>query len=73
MPVDRCVCLNVTFAQLKDDAKVNCRTFDDLRSRYGCGSACSLCVPYIKAMLITGQTSFPADLPTIAQHREGLL
>jgi bacterioferritin-associated ferredoxin len=63
MPVDRCVCFNVTLAQLKQYAQEHQCGFDELQRVFGCGRGCSLCVPYVKAMLATGRTSFPADQP----------
>ena len=63
MRVDRCVCFGVTFAQLKEFADGHQCGFDELRAHFGCGRGCTLCVPYIRAMLATGQTSFAPGLP----------
>lgn len=61
MPVDRCVCFDITFAELRDAAQRDSLDFEQLRQRFGCGRGCSLCVPYVKLMLETGRTSFQVD------------
>ena len=61
MPVDRCVCFNVSFAQLKEFAQAHACGLEGLRERFGCGRGCALCVPYIERMLRTGQTMFTPD------------
>ena len=63
MQVDRCICFEVSFAQLKAYAQRTGCGMDDLRAHYGCGRGCALCVPYIETMLETGQTSFPFRPP----------
>lgn len=59
MAVDRCVCFDVPFTELKDYAQRHGCGLNGLRDRFGCGRGCALCVPYIRTMLETGQTSFP--------------
>lgn len=61
MAIDRCICFDVSFAQLKEYAREHGCGLDELRARFGCGRGCALCLPYINAMLATGQTSFPPD------------
>ena len=61
MPVDRCVCFNVTLAELKSWAQRHGCGLEGLRVRFGCGRGCAMCVPYIQAMLATGQTEFAPD------------
>lgn len=56
--VDRCVCRGVTFADLKDLVDRTGAGFDELADRTGCGSGCSMCLPYIKRMLESGETYF---------------
>lgn len=63
MPVDRCICYDITFATLKAYALEHQCDLEELRLRFGCGRGCAMCVPYIKAMLATGQTTFPHDSP----------
>lgn len=62
MPVDRCVCLNLTFASLLETARSRSLTVDQLRAVTGCGGGCGLCVPYLRLVLGTGKTSL-AVLP----------
>ena len=57
MKVDRCVCFEVSFRRLKAHAEQTGCGFEGLTARFGCGRGCALCVPYIKQMLATGQTS----------------
>ncbi len=59
MRVDRCVCKERSFADLRDLATREGLGFEALRSRTGCAATCGLCEPYIRLMLRTGQTSFP--------------
>ena len=50
--IDRCVCVNVTFAQMRafaDDR--GAADVAQLRSAFGCAENCGLCEPYIKRML----------------------
>lgn len=63
MNVDRCVCFNVTFAQLHRFAES--RECDEaaLRREFQCGRGCGLCIPYIREMLETGRTVFPVNPP----------
>lgn len=61
-PVDRCVCMDVTFERLHRLA-AHGAGLDELRRRTGCGAGCGLCIPYIRAMLATGRTRFPVMSP----------
>jgi NAD(P)H-nitrite reductase large subunit len=70
-PVDRCVCHDVTFADL---ARLHAETgapFDELQRRTRCSTGCGLCRPYILAALATGITRFPvmsdAELAALAK------
>jgi hypothetical protein len=64
--VDRCVCANVTFAQMQrwlDEhpaagAESHAEALDRLRAKFACGEGCALCVPYVRAMLESGVTVF---------------
>ena len=67
MAVDRCVCFSITFAELKAYADHHGSGLDDLRGAFGCGRGCALCVPYIKAMLQTGQVRFDPTDPAPGQ------
>lgn len=59
MPVTRCVCHDVTFAELKGLTLEVGADLDALAARTGCGTGCGTCVPYIQLMLRTGRTEFP--------------
>lgn len=55
MKIDRCVCFNIPFETIKNN---NDLSLDDIHDLYGCGSRCGMCIPYIKRMIQTGETSF---------------
>ncbi|MFO0859435.1 MAG: (2Fe-2S)-binding protein [Phycisphaerales bacterium] len=57
--VDRCVCRNVPFTELKKLADAGIRDVDELSGRTGCGTGCGMCIPYIRVMLKTGVTDLP--------------
>jgi bacterioferritin-associated ferredoxin len=56
--IDRCVCYDRTFAELRAAACVDGLDMDGLSRRFGCGSCCGVCRPYIERMLETGETVF---------------
>jgi NAD(P)H-nitrite reductase large subunit len=58
MRMDRCVCHDVTFAELKRHAEEHGATFADLQREFRCGTGCGLCAPYVRRMLRTGQVVF---------------
>lgn len=55
-PVTRCVCTDRTFAELKEEGLM---TLEAIQDRYGCGTYCTSCVPYLYEMIRTGETEFP--------------
>lgn len=57
--VDRCVCFDKTFAEMKEviDAE-GITTFDELKMRLTFAENCNICVPYVELVLKTGNTSF---------------
>ncbi|TVQ63563.1 MAG: (2Fe-2S)-binding protein [Phycisphaerales bacterium] len=59
MSVDRCMCHDVTFAELRELADRGAGDLQALARETGCGTGCGLCVPYIRVMLRTGQTVLP--------------
>lgn len=63
MAVDRCVCLNLSFDELKKLASDRSLSADQLREQTGCGGGCGMCVPYIHVMMRTGETSMPVMRP----------
>ncbi len=71
MNVDRCVCFNVSFARLQKFAAANSAdttvSLEQLQTAFGCGRGCGLCIPYIRKMLRTGQTTFPVGSTTTDQ------
>lgn len=63
MPIDRCVCRQIPFDDLRNVAAEESLGLEALLDSTGCGSSCGLCVPYIQAMLATGRTTFPVMSP----------
>jgi len=62
MSVDRCVCHNVTLAQLKAIATKD-TTVKELSDKTKCCTSCGMCRPYVILMLRTGRTAFPVLPP----------
>jgi bacterioferritin-associated ferredoxin len=59
MGVDRCICHNITFGQIRELAKENgLSTVEELQEANICSTNCHLCVPYIERMFQTGETEF---------------
>lgn len=57
--VDRCVCFRKPFADLLVIArKTEANTLEELQEQTEFGMACRLCNPYVRRMLLTGETSF---------------
>ena len=56
--VAMCVCRRVPFAVLLPLARVEGWGLDELAAATGCGAGCGLCRPYLRRMLITGETEF---------------
>lgn len=57
--VTRCICHNRMFDEIKSySRKHNITSIDKLREIDFCSNDCGLCIPYIKAMLETGETAF---------------
>ncbi|CAG0976258.1 hypothetical protein PHYC_01518 [Phycisphaerales bacterium] len=63
MPVDRCICRDISFSDLKALAAQTGADFKELRTATNCATACSLCGPYIRKMLATGETDQPLMAP----------
>jgi bacterioferritin-associated ferredoxin len=57
--VDRCVCHNITFRELREIAATHKADLAALSARTACATSCALCRPYIQVMLATGRTEFP--------------
>ena len=57
--VERCVCFDKTFAELKAVAdKTGARTLEELQEHVEFGLACRICNPYVRRMLKTGEVVF---------------
>lgn len=62
-PVDRCVCFNVTFAELLRIRDETGGGYALLQERTGCGRGCGLCEWYVRAAIATGRARFPVLSP----------
>lgn len=58
-PVTRCICHDVSFAELLRIARHEHLNFDGLRFRTGCCTGCGTCEPYVRVALATGRTRLP--------------
>lgn len=58
--VNRCVCFETTFADLK---AAGYSTLEEVKAKSRCSTKCGLCQIYIERMLLTGETDFPLQLP----------
>jgi NAD(P)H-nitrite reductase large subunit len=57
--IDRCVCFDREFAELYAIAKrTGAQTLEELQDETEFGLSCRLCNPYVRHMLVTGQTVF---------------
>lgn len=59
MAVTRCICTDITFAELLDISKHGAQQFEELQRRTGCGEGCGTCIPYILLTLETGRSDHP--------------
>ena len=59
MAVDRCICENRSFAEIREEARRRgLLTVEELQQARLCGTGCEMCLPYVERMLQTGETSF---------------
>ncbi len=59
MRIDRCICFNRTFEELKATADAqDTSSLRDLQEHVEFGKQCELCHPYVRRMLRTGETWF---------------
>ncbi len=59
MPVDRCICHQITFSEIKEiSEQKGLDTIEKLQALKISCTNCKLCIPYIKLMLETGETVF---------------
>jgi bacterioferritin-associated ferredoxin len=60
--VDRCVCFNITFAELKAVAqRERIGDIESLQRSVEFGLRCGLCKPYVQRMLLSGRVVFPVQ------------
>ncbi|MFQ5582650.1 MAG: hypothetical protein ACE5F3_08515 [Mariprofundaceae bacterium] len=62
-PVNRCECINKTFAQLKQYGSLE-EAVRETRAGLECGG----CVPYLKLMFATGETEFAIEDARLKEH-----
>jgi bacterioferritin-associated ferredoxin len=58
MRIDRCVCTDTTLADIVAMARNEGLSLTQLEDRFGCGTGCGLCRPYVRRALRTGVTVF---------------
>lgn len=59
MPVDRCICHEISFIEIKKIAeKRGYKSFEEVQNAGISSTSCKLCEPYLRAMFKTGETSF---------------
>ncbi len=59
MTIDRCLCYDVRFADLKETADATgAETVAALQAHVTFGQNCQLCHPYVRRMLRTGEVVF---------------
>lgn len=59
MPVNRCICHQISFSDIKTIADARgLTTVHELKAEKICSTNCRLCEPYIRKLLQTGKTSF---------------
>lgn len=62
--VEKCICHNKTFEEIKEyAAEHDISTVEELQKRDFCSNSCRLCAPYVETMLKTGQTEFSPGEP----------
>jgi bacterioferritin-associated ferredoxin len=59
MPVDRCICHQISFLEIKEISKQKgLKSIEELQELKISCTNCKLCVPYIELMFETGETVF---------------
>jgi bacterioferritin-associated ferredoxin len=56
--ITRCICRSVAFADLLPLVRAKGWDLETLMRKTGCGAGCGLCRPYLRRMLLTGETVF---------------
>lgn len=63
MGVDRCVCLDVSFASLIALHRDQGLGLEQLKDQTGCCTGCTTCEPYVRLALQTGRAVLPVLSP----------
>lgn len=59
MLIDRCICYNVKFSEVKKIMEENnFTTIEEVQEEIDVSKNCKLCRPYIERMMKTGETEF---------------
>ena len=59
MQIDRCICFDRRFDELRRVAEeTGAKTVEALQQHVVFGRKCGLCHPYVRRMLVTGETVF---------------
>lgn len=59
MLIDRCICFNTKFSEIKSIMEENnFTTIEEVQKLIDVSKNCLLCRPYIKKMIETGETEF---------------
>lgn len=59
MLINRCVCYNIKFSEVKKImGENNLTTIDEVKNIIDVSKKCQLCRPYLERMLKTGETEF---------------
>jgi len=70
MRIDRCVCLEQTFADAVDLARRERLSLTQIESRLGCGTGCGRCRPCLRRPLRTSQTVFTELIHDASEQRQ---
>ncbi|HSG99280.1 MAG TPA: (2Fe-2S)-binding protein [candidate division Zixibacteria bacterium] len=63
MAITHCICANISFAEIKKIAEERKETdLFALKEQVCFGANCRMCLPYIRRMLLTGETRFDTIL-----------
>ena len=63
--IDRCVCKKTLFADLLPQVRANDWNLSALTAATGCGAQCTLCLPYLQAMISSQAVVFHTILPPL--------
>lgn len=59
MPIDRCICHNISFDEIKRTAEEQgFYRLEEFQQENICSNSCKICGPYVSEVLRTGKTSF---------------